>query len=102
MESREKLLKPLLGKRQEFKGKVIRVTHDKVLLRDINGEIDHLWVSRKQIEKKEGVRTNFMISFTGVPYEYIGLSPDHKQVTKCGVKSIAKVNYLYKLRKGQR
>jgi len=100
--SREEILSPYLGKRQEFKGKIIRVTNDKVLLTDINKEIDHMWVSRKQIEKKEDVRTNFMISFTGVPYEYIGLSPDHKQVTKCGVKSISKVTYLYKLRKGQR
>ena len=100
--SREEILTPLLGKRQEFKGKIIRVTYDKVLLKDINKDIDHLWVSRSQVEKKAPVKNNYMISFTGVPYEYIGLSPDHKQVTKCGVKSISKVIYLYKLNKGQR
>ena len=105
MPNREEVLLPLLNKRQEFKAKVSRITHDKVLLIDVtinDDTFDHCWVPRNRLEKKEGTKTNFMIYFTAVPYTYIGLDEDDQQVTKCGLKGISKVKYLYKLRKGQR
>ena len=105
MSNREEVLLPLIDKRQEFKAKVSRITFDKVLLTDVrigDDTFDHCWVPRNRIEKKEGAKTNYMIYFTAVPYTYIGLDEDDKQSTKCGLKSISKVKYLYKLRKGQR
>ena len=96
---------PHLDKRQEFTAKVTRITHDKVMLTDVtlDGEsFDHCWVPRNRIEKTEGAKAHHKISFTAVPYTYIGLDEDARQVTKCGLKSISKIQYMYKLRRSQR
>ena len=104
MSNREEVLLPHLSKRQEFTAKVTRITHDKVMLTDVtlDGEsFDHCWVPRNKLEKKEGVKAHHKISFTAVPYIYVGLDGD-KVVDKCGLKGISRVQYMYKLRKGQR
>ena len=104
MSNREEVLLPHLDKWQEFRAKVSRITHDKVLLTDIKlgtETFDHCWVPRDRLEKTEGAKKHFMITFTAVPYTYIGLDGD-KVVEKCGLKGLSKIRYAYKLRKGQR
>ena len=103
--SREEVLRPHLGERQSFTASLTRITPDKILLTKVklgDQKFDHLWVDRQRFEKKYGIRNNFRVSFTAVPMEYLGLDENAKQVIKCGVKSVSKLRYLYKLRKGQR
>ena len=95
---REDALRPYLGKRQEFTATIGRITEDKVMLVDVcvNGkQFHHTWVQRSRIEKAEGAKRYWKISFTAVPIEYIGLD-GYKQVIKAGLKGVSKIRYINK------